>query len=138
MKIQRKTSLIFRTDLIFALISRHFMISWIFNSIWLNLFDTGSFIWDITFHNLKYLDKPKVVPNTGWTDIISRIGVIWSFFCFLIGIGNEFQNVIFLSTSHTVVACTTNKKHYTISIRSKTLKINLFKHVEIEIRYTRT
>ena len=24
----------------------------------LNLFDTGSFIWGITFHNLKYLDKP--------------------------------------------------------------------------------
>ena len=32
------------------------MISWIFNSITLNLFDTGSFIWGITFHNLKYLD----------------------------------------------------------------------------------
>ena len=34
------------------------MVSWIFNSISLNLFHTGSFIWDITFHNLKYLDKP--------------------------------------------------------------------------------
>ena len=34
------------------------MISWILNSIWFNLFDTGSFILDITFHNLKYLDKP--------------------------------------------------------------------------------
>ena len=34
------------------------MISWIFNSISLTLFDTGPFIWGITFHNLKYLDKP--------------------------------------------------------------------------------
>ena len=32
-------------------------ISWIYNSISLNLFDTGSLIWGITFHNLKYLDK---------------------------------------------------------------------------------
>ena len=32
-------------------------ISWIFNSISLNLYHTGSFIWGITFHNLKYLDK---------------------------------------------------------------------------------
>ena len=105
-KIQRKVSLIFRTDFMFALISRHFIslsryfrlwkvmpqikepvsnefkkyfflqeseiftwifhqntrnckksMSWIFNSIWLNLFNTCSFIWGITFHNLKYLDK---------------------------------------------------------------------------------
>ena len=28
-----------------------------FYSISLNLFDTGSFIWGIIFHNLKYLDK---------------------------------------------------------------------------------
>ena len=34
------------------------MISWIFNSILLSLFDTGSFIWGITFHNLKYRHKP--------------------------------------------------------------------------------
>ena len=34
------------------------MISWICNSIALNLFYTGSFIWGISFHNLKYLDKP--------------------------------------------------------------------------------
>ena len=34
------------------------VISLLFNSISLNLFDTGSFIWGITFHNLKYLDKP--------------------------------------------------------------------------------
>ena len=27
-------------------------------SIALNLFYTGSFIWGISFHNLKYLDKP--------------------------------------------------------------------------------
>ena len=33
-------------------------ISWIFNSIALNLYYTGSFIWGISFHNLKYLDKP--------------------------------------------------------------------------------
>ena len=29
-----------------------------FLNLLLNLFDTGSFIWGITFHNLKYLDKP--------------------------------------------------------------------------------
>ena len=34
------------------------MVSWIFNSISLNLFHTGSFIWGITFENIKYLDKP--------------------------------------------------------------------------------
>ena len=28
-----------------------------FLNLLLNLFDTGSFIWGITFHNLKYLDK---------------------------------------------------------------------------------
>ena len=33
-------------------------ISWIFNSIALNLIYTGSFIWGISFHNIKYLDKP--------------------------------------------------------------------------------
>ena len=33
-------------------------IAGIFNSISLNLFDTGSFILGITFHDLKYLDKP--------------------------------------------------------------------------------
>ena len=33
-------------------------ISWIFNSIALNLFFTYSFIWGISYHNLKYLDKP--------------------------------------------------------------------------------
>ena len=32
--------------------------SWIFNSISLNLFYACSFIWDINFHNLKYLAKP--------------------------------------------------------------------------------
>ena len=34
------------------------MVSWIFNSISLNLFYACSFIWDINFHNLKYLAKP--------------------------------------------------------------------------------
>ena len=34
------------------------IISWIFYSFLLILFDTGSFIWGITFYNLKYLDKP--------------------------------------------------------------------------------
>ena len=33
-------------------------ISWILNSIGLNLSYTGSFIWSISFQNLKYLDKP--------------------------------------------------------------------------------
>ena len=33
-------------------------ISWILNSIALNLFFTGSFIWGISLHNLKYLDTP--------------------------------------------------------------------------------
>ena len=88
MKIQRKILLIFRTDFIFALISRHFigltrhfrlwkvmpqikeLLSNKFNEIELKFknfifilnfygfFYIIIFIWGITFHNLKYLDKP--------------------------------------------------------------------------------
>ena len=49
------------------------VISWICISIALNLYYTGSFIGGISFHNLKYLDKPIKLLKMKSNEIIYEI-----------------------------------------------------------------
>ena len=103
------------------------MISWIINSISLNFFYTGYFIWFITLHSLKYLDKPikwiKISSENYWDfslyfHLYLKIGHLfhipqfWEKMFFLFTLKAKYHNVQPLSVSSKHPVCSNFKIVY--------------------------